>query len=130
MKQTIIMEKYPVFEIDIKKSETTFQSIDEIIEYLKGKIEEHPVATYIATFDHYAHTSSLEEGFIAPEILNAKNIVCCFGKKLPKPNLIAVRPRSIGIAELADEFVIGFLEAPNPMATEAMESWVKGIVNK
>jgi hypothetical protein len=130
MKQTIMMKKYPIFELDIKKSETTFQSIDEILEYFKNKIDEHPIAVYIATFDHYAHTSSLEEGFIAPEILNAKNIICCFGKNLPKPNILSVRPRAIGITELKDEFVISFLEAPNPIATEAMENWVKNVVNK
>jgi len=129
MKQSIVMEKYPVFELDIKKSETTFKTVDEIIAYLKEKIDNHPVAVYIATFDHYSHTKSLADGEISSDILDAKNIVCCFGKKLPKANMLAVRPRSIGVAELSDEFVVSFLEAPNPIANDAMESWVKGIVN-
>jgi len=129
MKQSIVMEKYPVFELDIKKSETTFKTADEIISYLKEKIDNHSIAIYIATFDHYSHTKSLAEGEIAPDILDAKNIVCCFGKNLPKANMLAVRPRSIGVAELSDEFVVSFLEAPNPMANDAMESWVKGIIN-
>jgi len=129
MKKSIVMEKYPVFELDIKKSETKFQTADEIIEYLKEKIDNHPIAIYIATFDHYSHTKSLADGEIAPDILDAKNIVCCFGKNLPKANLLAVRPRSIGVAELSDKFVVSFLEAPNPMANDAMESWVKGIIN-
>jgi hypothetical protein len=129
MKQTVIMEKYPVFELDIKKSETSFKSVDGIISYLKDKIDAHPVAVYIATFDHYSHTKSLADGEVADEILGAKNIVCCFGKQLPKPNLLAVRPRSIGVAELEDMFVVSFLEAPNPAANEAMESWVKSIAN-
>ena len=129
MKQSIIMEKYPIFELNVKKSETKFQTADEIIEYLKDKIDNHPIAVYIATFDHYSHTKSLDDGEVAPDILDAKNIVCCFGKNLPKANLLSVRPRSIGVAELSDEFIVSFLEAPNPIATEAMESWVKGIVN-
>jgi hypothetical protein len=129
MKQTIMMEKYPVFELDIKKSETTFKTADEIITYLKEKIDNHPVAVYIATFDHYSHTNSLEDGEISSDILDAKNIVCCFGKNLPKANMLSVRPRSIGVAELNDEFVVSFLEAPNPMANDAMESWVKEIAN-
>jgi len=129
MKQSIIMEKYPIFELNVKKSETKFQTADEIIEYLKDKIDNHPIAVYIATFDHYSHTKSLDGGEVAPDILDAKNIVCCFGKNLPKANLLSVRPRSIGVAELSDEFVVSFLEAPNPIATEAMESWVKEIVN-
>ncbi len=129
MKQTVVMEKYPVFEINIKKEETTFKSVDEIMAYLKEKIESHPVAVYIATFDHYSHTKSLVEGEMSDDILDAKNIVCCFGKNLPEANMLSVRPRSIGVAELNDEFVISFLEAPNPMANSAMESWVKNIVN-
>ena len=130
MKQTIIMEKYPIFEIDINKSETDFKSVDEILTYLKEQMDNHPIAVYITTFDHYKHTKSLADGQIADEILDAKNIVCCFGKGLNKANLLAVRPRSIGVAELADEFIISFLEAPNPIANEAMESWVKGIADK
>jgi hypothetical protein len=129
MKQTVVMEKYPVFEIDIKKDETTFKSVDEIIAYLKDKIESHPVAVYISIFDHYSHTKSLADGKLSEDILDAKNIICCFGKELPKANLLAVRPRSIGVAELKDEFVISFLEAPNPVANSAMESWVKSIVS-
>jgi len=129
MKQSIVMEKYPVFELDIKKSETKFQTADEIISYLKEQMDNHPIAVYIATFDHYSHTKSLADGEVASDILDAKNIVCCFGKNLPKANLLAVRPRSIGVAELSDEFVVSFLEAPNPIANDAMESWVKGIIN-
>jgi len=129
MKKSIIMEKYPVFELNIKKIETKFQTADDIIEYLKEKIDNHPIAIYIATFDHYSHTKSLADGEVASDILDAKNIVCCFGKNLPKANLLAVRPRSIGVAELSDEFVVSFLEAPNPIANEAMENWVKGIIN-
>jgi hypothetical protein len=130
MKQIILMEKYPVFELEIEKSETTYSSVDEILAYLKEKIDNHPIAVYISIFDHYSHTKSLEEGEVSDEILSAKNIVCCFGKKLPKPSVLAVRPRSIGVAELQDKFVVGFLEAPNPIANDAMESWVKGIINK
>ncbi len=127
MKQITVMEKYPVFTIEIGKEETKRQNINEILEYLKEKIDAHPVAVYIGQFDHYTHTSNLEVGEINPEIIDAKNIICCFGKKLPKPEVLAVRPRAIGVAELADKFVISFLEAPNPDANATMENWVKGI---
>jgi hypothetical protein len=40
---------------------------------------------------------------------------------------MAVRPRSIGVTEYADRFVINFLEPPMPPATEAMEAWVRGL---
>ncbi len=128
MKETILMEKYPVSELEVTKDETKYSSVNEILEYLKEQIEIHPVATYIATFDHYAHTKSLgENGEIDSDILDAKNIIFCFGKQLPKPQLLAVRPRSIGVVEMKDKFLINFMDAPNPQAQEAMVSWVKSI---
>ena len=129
MKQITVLEKYPVYTIELAKNETTYKSVDEILVYLKQKIETHPIATYIGEFDHYTHTSSLAVGEISEAIKDAKNLICCFGKVLPKPEVLAVRPRSIGVAEMADSFVVSFLEAPNPEANAAMESWVKGIAN-
>ncbi len=130
MKQITVMEKYPVFTIEVDKSETTFCNVDEIIAYLKIKIEEHPVAVVIGVFDHYAHTSSLEVGEISDSIKDAKNLICCFGKALPKPEVMAVRPRSFGIADMGESFVVSFMEAPNPDANAAMEKWVKAIANR
>jgi len=127
VKQIVLMEKYPLFLVEISKEETDKKGVDEIIDYLKEKIEEHPVATFIAVFDHYNHTKSLPDGKIADEIVAGKNIIFCFGKELPKPEVMGVRPRSIGVAEKAESFVISFLEAPNPQANEAMEKWVLGL---
>jgi len=129
MKQITVMEKYPVFTIEITKSETTYKSVDEVIDYLKSQIEAHPVAVVIGVFDHYMHTSNLEVGEIAEDIKDAKNLICCFGKALPKPEVLAVRPRSFGVADMGESFVISFLEAPNPDANAAMEKWVKSIAN-
>ena len=130
MKQITVMEKYPVFTLKIAKEETNYKNIDEIFAYLKKQIEAHPIAVYIGEFDHYSHTSGLEAGEINEEIKDAKNIICCFGKVLPKPEVLAVRPRAIGVAEMADSFVVSFLEAPNPDANAAMEKWAKGLVSQ
>ena len=130
MKQMNLMEKYPVSTLDITKNETEFKNVDEILTHLKSKIDAHPVATYIAIFDHYTHTANLEDAILSKDILDVKNIICCFGKQLPDPTLMAVRPRAIGVAEMADKFVVSFMDAPNPQAHEAMVSWVKSIVNK
>ena len=131
MRQKIVMEKYPINEYIVSKSETTYSTVDEVIASLKEKIEAHPVAVYIATFDHYAHTKSLgENGDVSADILDAKNIICCFGKQLPKPEILAIRPRAIGVAELEDSFFISFMDAPNPRAHDAMISWIKAIANK
>ena len=130
MKQSLLQEKYPVFTLEVEKQETTFDSVDAIIAFLKQRIEEHRVARFIAIFDHYAHTSALQEGEIGEDILDAKNIVFCFGIALPSPQVMAVRPRSIGVVEMSDHFVISFMEAPMPVANVAMEEWARSLKNK
>ena len=129
MKQTLLQEKYPVYTLEIEPDETSFNSVDEIIGYFRKRIVQHRAAQYIAEFDHYAHTSSLPEGQIAEDILAAKNLVFCFGIALPDPHALAVRPRSIGIAETTKGFLVTFMEAPMPVANAAMEDWAEGLKN-
>ncbi|MFA5626925.1 MAG: DUF6858 family protein [Thiohalomonadaceae bacterium] len=130
MKKMMLQDVYPVYSLELPKSETQDNSVDAIIDFLKARIEEHPAAVYIGVFDHYSHTKSLPEGEIAPEILDAKNLIFCFGIKLPNPGVLAVRPRSIGVVELADKFIVNYMEAPMPMANQAMESWFMALKNK
>ncbi len=127
MKQIIFKEKYPIFEIEYKKDELKYKSVDEIITALQVKIDAHPVIAFIAIFDQYKHTSSLEYSVINPNIKAAKNIVFCFGKELPTPEVMAVRPRSIGVCETEDSFVVNFLEAPNDAANKTMEEFIKSL---
>ncbi len=127
MKKLQLMDKYPVHVIEIKKSEIALESVDAIIEYFKELIEKHPVAKYIAVFDHYEHTTSLEGSSLGEGIKDAKNIIFCFGKQLPSPKILAVRPRSIGVCELEESFEIVFLEVPNEQLQETVTEWVKGI---
>lgn len=129
MKQTLLHETYPVFTLEVGKYETTFKTVDEILDFLKEKIEDHRAATYIATFDHYAHTKSLEEGRVDKSILDAKNIVFCFGFTIPNPQVLGLRPRSIGVAEMEECFVVSFMEAPMPVANVVMETWAHAIRN-
>ena len=127
MKQTLLQEKYPVYSLELRRDETSFVSVDEIADYLKQRIEAHRSACFIAEFDHYAHTRALPEGRIGDGIRAAKNVIFCFGIALPDPHVLAVRPRSIGIAETAGGFVVTFMEAPMPVANTAMEDWAKGL---
>ena len=127
MEQVQFKDKYPIFKTTIKKTELPHTSIDEIFDFLKEEISIHPIATYVGEFDHYKHTSCLEESSIDSAIKNAKNILFCFGKELMVPEVLAVRPRSIGIAEMENEFVITFMEAPNPVANESMQRWIKSL---
>jgi hypothetical protein len=129
MKQMILQEKYPVFVLDINKNETHYKNVPEIIDFFKEKINSHPVCKYIGEFDHYDHTSSLEDGEINPEIKDCKLILFCFGNKLPNGKIPAARPRSISVTEYNDKFEIAFLEAPALIANEVMEGWVKELKN-
>ena len=125
MQQMILQEKYPVFLLDVEKTETHYKNASEIIDFFKEKIDSHPVCKYIGEFDHYSHTKSLENGEINPEITDCKLILFCFGNKLPNGNIPAARPRSISVTEYNDKFEIAFLEAPALIANEVMEMWVK-----
>ncbi|MAD42801.1 MAG: hypothetical protein CL623_10490 [Arcobacter sp.] len=127
MKQKIFKDKYSIFEIEYKKNELKFKSVDEIISALQVKIDAHPVIAFIAIFDQYAHTSSLEMGEVNDNIKAAKNIIFCFGKELPTPEVLAVRPRSIGVCELEDSYVINYLEAPNEAANDTMENFIMSL---
>lgn len=127
MKHLTLMEKYPVNVKTILKSDTNKKTTDEIIAYIKSKIDAHPVATYIAIFDHYSHTKSLENGEINPDFIDAKNIIFCFGVQLPKAEMLGIRPRSIGVVETEKSFVISFMDAPNPQAHQFMMEWVEAL---
>ncbi len=127
MQQTIFKEKYPLYSYTVKKEEISKKSVDEIIAYFKEKIDAHPIATFIAIFDHYTHTTSLAEHTIHPDIKDVKNIIFCFGAEIPTSKVAAVRPRSIGVCDMGDSFVIDFMEAPNEKANAFMEEWTKSL---
>jgi hypothetical protein len=127
MKQTLLFEKYPLFVTEISYQETQLVSVDDICLYFRSCIEAHRCGQFIAIFDHYAHTCQLPEGHIATGIRAAKNVIFCFGIVLPCPEVLAVRPRSIGVAETETGFLISFMETPMPIANAAMEDWVEGL---
>lgn len=130
MKQLLLQEKFPIFTLVIDKSETTFQSAQELVDHFIQLIDDHKVTRFIGEFDHYSHTKGLDGGEIAEGIIDARNLVFCFGTKLPKAEMLAVRPRSIGIAETEAGFTISFMEAPMAIANETMEAWIKGVANR
>jgi len=127
MKQISLMDNYPVFTKTFLKDDISCKNVDEIIDYLHGKIEDDSIAIYIGIFDHYTYTRGLEVHEIADDIKDAKNIICCFGDKLLVPELPAVRPRSFAVVETNDSFVISFLQAPSPVANAKMIEWVENI---
>ena len=126
MKKEIFMDKYPIYSVELTKDEVAVKNTADIVEVLKAKIEAHPIAKFIAVFDHYTHTKSLD-GEIVDGLTDAQNVIFCFGPAIPNPKILAVRPRSIGICEFEDKFVLNFTEPPKEQLNELMESWVKSL---
>lgn len=127
MKQITLMEKYPIYTLEIDWGETEYKNINEVCSYFVDKIEKHPKAAFIALFDHYTHTKNMSDGEIAANIKDAKNVVFCFGPKIPNPQILAIRPRSIGVCDMGKSFVVSFLEAPMESINKTMEEWALGI---
>lgn len=128
MKQLHFQEKYPVTIVDVSKSETRFRDVEEIAEYFRSCIADTPLTRYIGTFDHYGHTVEIG-GEIDPAIRAATNVLFCFGYTLASPNVLSVRPRSIGIADMGEHFVVSFMDAPMKPANDAMQSWALSLRN-
>ncbi len=126
MKKTMFMDKYPVFSLELTKDEVSVKNTQEVVSYFKEKIENHSIAKFIAVFDHYTHTKNLE-GEILEGLIDAQNVVFCFGAAIPNTKILAARPRSIGICEFEDKFVIDFIEAPKEELHNLMESWAKAL---
>ena len=130
MNRTVLADMYLVHTQEINKTNTTYTSVQEIETFLKAQMEAHPIATYISTFDHYAHTNNLEGGMIPGDIKASINVMCCFGMAIPSAIFMAVKPMAIAVVETTNSFVLSFIEAPAPSAQQAMESWVVAIENK
>ncbi len=128
MKPTVIADTYLVYSQEIAKNKTTYTNVDEIENYLIQQINNHSIASYIATFDHYVHTKNIG-GVVQENIKAAKNVMCCFGMGIPSPAFVAVKPMSIAVVETVDSFVLSFIQAPAPSAQEAMKTWVEAIEN-
>jgi len=126
MKRMLFKEKYPVCTLEVLKSEIKYEHIDEIITFLRTKIEENPVAVFIAIFDQLAHCKK-NNGTAEEGLIGAKNLVFCLGKDIPSSKIMAVKPRSIGISEFEDKFELGILETPNAEAHVTLQSWIKEI---
>jgi len=123
-----LQNTYPIFYINIKKNNCKFIKIENISNFLKEEISKHPIASFIACFDHCNHTNNIEEKEMSQDIIGAKIISFCFGKKLTDPLQLSIRPRSIGIAETKENFIISCLESPNSQTNEIMQKWIKSLI--
>lgn len=126
MKAKMLADKYPIQVLELPKGETPHRSVDELLQAYEAMAAADPNVEIIATFDHFAHTKRIG-GEIKPDILDAKNLVFCFGIRIPSAEIMAARPRTVGFVELADRFVISFLDAPNPDMNSKMIEWATSL---
>ncbi len=128
MEKTLFLDQYPIHTLTLKKEGLRYQHMSQIVDYFKEKINTDPVAHFIAIFDHYAHTKALG-GEMMEGLKDVQNVIFCFGKAIPNTKIVAVRPRSIGICEFEDRFVIEFMEAPKEEIHTVMQLWTKALVD-
>jgi hypothetical protein len=117
--------KNSIFSLEVNKS-SHYQTAGDVCGYFVSKIENDPEAFFIGLFDHYEHTKAIN-GNIAPDIKDAKLVVFCFGKHIPAPDILAMRPRSFGVLDMGDKFIVNFQEAPMPAMRDIMISWTKAL---
>jgi len=120
-----LQDKYPVHSSRVAKRPGR-ASAAELVAELKRKIAAHGTARHIGDFDHFTHTRALG-GEMPLGLIDARNVVFCFGPKIDDPKVLAVRPRAFGVAEFADHFVVSFMDAPAPAANEAMRQWLAAL---
>jgi len=128
MKQIHFQEKYPITVAEVAKTETTCRTAEDVAAHYRERIAATERVTYIGQFDHLTHTRAIG-GDVAPDIHAALNVLFCFGHALPNPQVMAVRPRSIGITDMGNRFVISFMDAPMKPANDAMQAWTLALRN-
>jgi hypothetical protein len=129
MTKSIFKDKFPINSIEINKNKTTYKTANEIASYFEEKINKHPVAKHISTFDNFEHTSNIN-GAIQDGIKAALVVIFCVGKEIPTPKILAIRPRAFGITELENSFSIDFMDAPSENLIDVMATWTKELINK
>jgi len=126
MTRSILLDTHPMYAIKFLKNEMKFSDITQIVNHFKEKIKENPEGVFITLFDHYSHTKSLN-GTILEGVVDARNLLFCFGHTIKNIEILAFRPKSIVICELKDSFVFEFLETPRPEVNAWIQSWIKDL---
>ena len=125
MMTPMTLGQYHIQTMGFSKDDAKFATADEAIAFIKDQVDAHPIAAYIATFDHYTHTKNLPQHRIADDIVDVKMAIFCFGPDISIPQLAGVRPRSISVVEHTDKFTVTFMNAPAPFIQDTMSEWVK-----
>lgn len=126
MDRLLVRDRYPILMAEIAKADTPLRNVDEIVAHLRERVTTDRHIALIGVFDHYGHTIRLG-GELHPEVQDAKEIVFCFGPALPDVELLALRPRAIGVAGLGNRFLVSFLEGPSEETNRVLEGWIEDL---
>jgi hypothetical protein len=127
MKKIHFLDKYPVYVEELAKTETDCATTDDLVGRLCDQIRAKPGASLIGVFDHLAHVRSQPNGKVSPEIRDSRHVIFCLAKAIPYPLIASVGPRMISVVELADRFVVSYLEAPMEAPNQLMAGLVEAL---
>lgn len=122
--------EYPIFKTEIMKTDTEFNTMEKMCDEITRIIKSDPKLTWLCDFDHMKHTIDVVKGPVREDIKAARCLVFCFGISIPNPLVLAARPRSFGVVDVGDKFIISFLAAPREGTNETMTAWIDGLVKK
>jgi len=125
LQKQLVAGIYPVQSIELGKP-CGLADADAVVEILLRCIEDHPKARLITIFDYLQHIwelgGEIPDGFIA-----VRNIVFCLDSGLDAPELVALRPRAIGVTEFEDRFVVSYMESPLAEYNATLATWLSGL---
>lgn len=127
MQQALLREDDPVCTIELEKSKMRHANMDALLAALKARVDAHPTAAYIATVDQESNLDARARQNAAVDYVASKLMVFSFEVDMPNPGVLVVRPRTVGVTEFADRFVINFIVVPTSMANDPMEDWVHAL---
>ena len=127
MQQALLRDDDPVCTLELEKSKTRHADMDALLAALKARVDAHPAAAYIATLDHESNPGGRAGQNVAADYVASKLMVFSSEVDMPNPGVLVVRPRTVGVTEFADRFVINFVVAPASVGTDPMEDWVRAL---
>ncbi len=120
--------RYPAMIPELEKSDRICQTVEDVGDYFRARIAENPKTQFIGVFDHFAHTRKIGGDWGGKSIREfARRRASSSASRSPHPQILALRPRSTGVADMGDRFVVSFMEAPVQRANVAMESRSPGL---
>lgn len=130
MRKLLQQDAFAVYQFELTRQESRLPNAQAILNDLKARIDSHDIARFIAEFDRFSHTVGLARGEVAESILDARNIMFCFGSQLQNSDPLTMQPSCISIVEMTDGFSLTFIQSSIVEVNVTIEQWVLSLYNK